>query len=138
MEPRQLLRLEGLAVSATALGAFVAIDGRFRLLLVLALPPDPTMLGYPAGPRVGSLVYDAAHAYVAPLALAAVSVLTAVPLATSVALVWTGDIGGDRAVGYGLEYPTGFAGTHLGSADDRRERDPHRCRDRSRGRRVDA
>lgn len=116
MNPRQLLRLEGLAVFATALGAFVAIDGRLWLLLVLALAPDLAMLGYLAGPRVGSLVYNAAHAYVAPLALAAAGVLAAVPLATSVALVWIGHIGADRAVGYGLKYPTGFADTHLGEA----------------------
>lgn len=115
MNPRLFLRIEGLAVFAAALGAYVAVDGRLWLLLVLALAPDLAMLGYLAGPRVGSLVYNAAHAYVAPLALAGVAVLGAIPLATSVALVWVAHIGADRAVGYGLKYPTGFGDTHLGS-----------------------
>ena len=30
-----------------------------------------------------------------------------------VALVWAAHIGVDRAVGYGLKYPTGFKHTHL-------------------------
>lgn len=115
MNPRQFLRLEGVAVFAAALGAYVAVDGRLWLLLVLALAPDLAMLGYLAGPRVGSRVYNAVHTYVAPLALAGVGVLAAAPVLTSVALVWAAHIGADRALGYGLKYPTGFGDTHLGT-----------------------
>jgi hypothetical protein len=28
-------------------------------------------------------------------------------------LIWLAHIGGDRALGYGLKYPTGFEDTHL-------------------------
>lgn len=118
MNPRQFLRLEGLAVFAAALGAYVAVDGRLWLLLVLALAPDLAMLGYLAGPRVGSHLYNAVHTYVAPLALAGVALVVAAPLITSVALVWAAHIGADRALGYGLKYPTGFGDTHLGSKGD--------------------
>ena len=34
-------------------------------------------------------------------------------LAVQVALIWVAHIGVDRALGYGLKYPTGFADTHL-------------------------
>ncbi|MFC6953262.1 DUF4260 domain-containing protein [Halorubellus litoreus] len=116
MHPKTVLRLEGAAVFAAALAAYVAVDGRLWLLLVLALAPDLSMLGYLAGARAGSVVYNAAHTYVGPLALAAVGVLVATPLATSVALVWAAHIGADRAVGYGLKYPSGFGDTHLDRA----------------------
>jgi hypothetical protein len=34
-------------------------------------------------------------------------------LAVEVGLIWLTHIGVDRAVGYGLKYPTGFKDTHL-------------------------
>lgn len=36
-----------------------------------------------------------------------------------IALVWMAHIGMDRAVGYGLNYPTGFKHTHLTHEDSR-------------------
>ena len=33
--------------------------------------------------------------------------------AVAVALIWLTHIGVDRAIGYGLKYPTGFKDTHL-------------------------
>jgi hypothetical protein len=32
----------------------------------------------------------------------------------SLALIWTAHIGMDRALGFGLKYPTAFGNTHLG------------------------
>lgn len=46
MNTRHLLRLEGVAVFAAALIAFVATDQPWWLLAVLALAPDLGMLGY--------------------------------------------------------------------------------------------
>jgi hypothetical protein len=34
--------------------------------------------------------------------------------AVAVALIWLAHIGMDRALGFGLKYPTGFRDTHLG------------------------
>jgi hypothetical protein len=98
MNPRNLLRLEGLTVFALA---------------VLALAPDLSMVGYLAGPRVGSISYNLAHTYVLPLALGAAGLYAGAELAVLVALVWAGHIGADRLVGYGLKYPTEFKHTHL-------------------------
>lgn len=113
MEPRAFLRLEGLIVLGLSLGGYVAVDGPIWLLVVLALAPDLSMVGYLAGPKIGSLSYNVVHTYSLPLVLGAIGVWTGVPVALWVALVWTGHIGADRLFGYGLKYETGFQETHL-------------------------
>ena len=40
--------------------------------------------------------------------------LVGVPAAAAGGLIWIAHIGFDRALGYGLKYPTGFGDTHLG------------------------
>ena len=113
MYPTLLLRIEGLAVFAAALATYSVFEGSLWLLALLAFAPDLAMVGYLAGARTGSAVYNAAHTYVAPLTLAAVGLWTATPLLVLGALVWTAHIGADRALGYGLKYPSGFSNTHL-------------------------
>ena len=113
MNPRLFLRLEGLAVFALAVGAYLWLGGPLWLLAVLALAPDLSMLGYLAGPRVGSNSYNLAHTYVLPVALGAAGLYPGADLAVLVALVWAGHIGADRLVGYGLKHRTEFKHTHL-------------------------
>ncbi|WP_232701879.1 DUF4260 domain-containing protein [Halobacterium wangiae] len=115
MATTRLLRLEGLAVFLAATGSFVALDGAWWLYLLLVLLPDLGMVGYLAGPRVGSWTYNAVHLYAGPLALAGAGLAFAVELAVLGGLVWAAHIGADRALGYGLKEPTGFGDTHLGS-----------------------
>lgn len=83
------------------------------LLVVLVLAPDLSMAGYLAGPGAGAAAYDAAHTYVLPTVLVAVGVIDDTNLATQLGLIWFTHIGVDRALGYGLKYPTGFKDTHL-------------------------
>jgi hypothetical protein len=111
--PRLLLRVEGAAVAATAVALYFWAGYPWWLLLVLALAPDLSFVGYAAGPRVGAVVYDAAHTYALSVPLAALGVLADVEVAVQVGLIWTAHIGIDRAVGYGLKYPTRFEDTHL-------------------------
>lgn len=113
MQPSTVLRVEGGAVLAVALGGYVAVGGPLWLLAVLALAPDLSMVGYLAGPRLGSRSYNVAHTYTLPLALGGVGVWADVRLALLVALVWIGHIGADRLVGYGLKFESGFRDTHL-------------------------
>ncbi|WP_159903992.1 DUF4260 family protein [Salinirussus salinus] len=120
MDPRQFLRVEGLAALAAALGVFLGLEGPLWLLAVLALAPDLSMLGYLGGPRAGSLAYNLAHTYTLPLALAGIPLAlarsgTAVDprLPVLVAAVWAAHIGADRLLGYGLKFETGFRDTHL-------------------------
>jgi hypothetical protein len=106
-------RLEGAFVFAAALALYVHLGYGWLPLVVLALAADVSMLGYLGGDRIGALSYDVAHTYVGPLLLAAIGVLGTVDLAVQLALIWGAHIGADRALGYGLKYPTGFKQTHL-------------------------
>jgi hypothetical protein len=110
--PRLLLRLEGAALAAAAVVVYLHLDFGWLLLVLLALAPDVSMLGYLAGDRVGSAAYDAAHTTVLPLALGVAGVLAGSDLSVQLALIWLTHVGVDRAVGYGLKYPSGFRDTH--------------------------
>jgi Domain of unknown function (DUF4260) len=111
--PRVLLRAEGLAVAVAAIALYFHAGYPWWLLVALVLAPDVSMVGYLAGPIVGAAAYDAAHTYVLPIVLVAVGVIADAELATQFGLIWFTHIGVDRAVGYGLKYPTGFKDTHL-------------------------
>lgn len=113
MEPRTILRIEGLAIFVLALARYLLLGGPIWLLVVLALAPDLAMIGYLAGPRVGSLSYNVVHTYTLPIALGAFGFWSDVRIATLVALIWAAHIGADRMVGYGLKFDTGFKDTHL-------------------------
>jgi hypothetical protein len=111
--PRLLLRAEGFAIAAAAVALYFHAGYGWLLLVLLALAPDLSLLGYLGGPRAGALAYDAAHTYVLPLALGVAGVLTGVDLPVQLALIWLVHLGVDRVVGYGLKYPSGFKDTHL-------------------------
>ena len=111
--PLTLLRVEGIAVAVAAVALYAHGDHSWLLFALLILAPDLSMLGYLAGTRVGALVYDIVHTSAWPVALGAVGVLADSDSAVAVALIWLAHIGVDRALGYGLKYPTGFKDTHL-------------------------
>jgi hypothetical protein len=111
--PRVLLHTEGLAVAVAAIALYFHAEYPWWLLLALVLAPDLSMVGYLAGPTVGAAAYDAAHTYVLPVALGAAGLVVGAETAVQVGLIWLAHVGVDRAVGYGLKYPTGFKDTHL-------------------------
>ena len=111
--PRFLLHVEGAVIAVAAVALYFHLDYPWWLLVVLALAPDLSMLGYAAGPVAGSLAYDLSHTYSIPVALGVVGVLAGADVPVQVALIWITHIGVDRAIGYGLKYPTGFKDTHL-------------------------
>jgi len=113
VEPRTFLRVEGLAVLGIALTSYFTLDGPIWLLVILALAPDLSMIGYLAGPRLGSLSYNIAHTYTLPIALGSLGFWADIRMALLVALIWVGHIGLDRLVGYGLKFESGFKNTHL-------------------------
>ena len=82
-------------------------------IVLLILAPDLSMLAYVAGPRAGALTYNVVHVLALPLALGTVGVLADSGVAVQVALIWFAHIGVDRALGYGLKYPSAFSDTHL-------------------------
>lgn len=99
--PQRFLRVEGAAIGLTALAAFFTLKGSIVLLIVLALAPDISMLGYLRGPRFGSTVYNLAHTYALPLALGGIGFWIEELLVMQVASIWIGHIGFDRLMGYG-------------------------------------
>ena len=113
MEPRTFLRVEGLAALGIALAGYFTLDGSIWLLVILGLAPDLSMIGYLAGPRLGSLSYNIVHTYTLPLALGSLGFWADIRTALLVALIWAGHIGADRLVGYGLKFESGFKNTHL-------------------------
>jgi Domain of unknown function (DUF4260) len=114
IQPRLLLRLEGAAAAAAALLVYFHHGHPWWLFVLLILAPDLTFLGYLGGTRVGAAFYNCAHTYAAPIALAAAGDFAESRTAIAIALTWIVHIGVDRALGYGLKYPTAFKETHLG------------------------
>ncbi|BAR53195.1 DUF4260 domain-containing protein [Bradyrhizobium diazoefficiens] len=109
-----LLRLEGLTLFAGMVVLYWAWDGSWLVFALLFFVPDLSFLAYLSGARFGALVYNAAHSYMAPVALLTLGFGLASPLTLSIALIWLAHIGIDRALGYGLKYSAGFGFTHLG------------------------
>jgi Domain of unknown function (DUF4260) len=109
-----LLRLEGLMLLAGMTLLYALSGGSWWIYAILFLAPDLSFAGYLAGPRIGAIIYNAAHSYLAPIALMTAGFALALPLALSIGTIWLAHIGFDRALGYGLKYSAGFGFTHLG------------------------
>ena len=110
-----LLRLEGLVLFAAMVLLYAVWGGSWWLFAILFLAPDLSFLAYLSDPKTGAIVYNAAHSYLAPVALMTLGFGLAEPLTLSIAMIWLAHIGIDRALGYGLKYAAGFGVTHLGS-----------------------
>jgi hypothetical protein len=111
---RVLLRLEGLTLFAGMTVLYAVWEGSWWVYAILFLVPDLSFAAYLAGPRVGAIVYNVAHSYMAPVTLMVVGFALSSPLVLSIAMIWLAHIGIDRALGYGLKYSAGFGFTHLG------------------------
>ncbi len=111
---KTLLRLEGLTLFVGMVVLYGVWDGSWWVFAILFLAPDLSFLAYLSGPRTGALIYNAAHSYMAPVALMTLGFGFAAPLTISIAMIWLAHIGFDRALGYGLKYAAGFGFTHLG------------------------
>jgi hypothetical protein len=109
-----LLRLEGLAAAAISAVVYARTGASWWLFAALWLLPDLSMLGYLAGSCRGARIYNAAHTYIVPIALALSALLLHVSVLLPFALIWINHIGIDRSMGYGLKYSNGFGWTHLG------------------------
>ena len=118
MTPITLLKLEGLAVLATATLIYHRLGFSWWLYIVLFLVPDLFMLGYLAGKKIGAAVYNFGHTYLIVLPIGVAAWLTDQRLVMAASLIWIAHIGFDRLLGFGLKYPSGFKETHLGGPND--------------------
>lgn len=113
LAPARTLRIEGAVLALVALLLYGRADASWWLFAGLLLLPDLGMVGFIRGPRVGALTYNLTHTLSFPLALAAAGLVIERTGPLQVALIWIAHIGLDRAMGYGLKYPTHFRDTHL-------------------------
>ena len=102
---------------ASSLLLYRFVEARWAVFFVLFLWPDLFMVGYLLNAKVGAHFYNLAHTDAFPLALGAVSVAVRQPAVMMFALIWLAHIGADRALGYGLKYPTFFKDTHVQRVD---------------------
>jgi hypothetical protein len=110
---RVWLRLEGLVALLVALWFYAQHPAGWVLFATLFLVPDLSLVAYVAGPRMGARTYNAVHSYSLPLGLLLVGTTLEGRL-SPLALIWLAHISFDRALGFGLQYPTGVGETHLG------------------------
>jgi hypothetical protein len=109
---RLWLRLEGLVVLVLAVYLYARGGHSWVVFAALFFVPDISFAAYLAGPRIGAAVYNVAHSYVGPWLVGLALFATGATLMW--ALIWGAHVGFDRALGYGLKYPTAFRDTHLG------------------------
>ncbi len=112
-KPAILLHLEGVCVFLLSLFLYRSTGGSWGFFFLLFLWPDLSMFAYWINVRAGSALYNLVHTYAAALTLAAVAFHQHHSLALGFALIWIAHVGLDRALGYGLKYPTFFKDTHL-------------------------
>jgi hypothetical protein len=111
---RTLLRVEGLAAGVAAVAIYAHAGFSWPAFVLFILAPDLSMLAYLTGPRAGAAGYNLAHTNVLAMALTLAGFFGGMPVSAAGGLIWIAHIGFDRALGYGLKYPTGFGNTHLG------------------------
>lgn len=112
--PRNILRIEALLLFGIAIWLYSTAHLSWPLFALLFLTPDIFMLGYLLNTKVGALLYNVAHTSLTYAPLAALGWQSGNSVLLSVGLIGLAHVGFDRAVGYGLKYPTAFGDTHLG------------------------
>ena len=111
--PRLLLQAEGFAVLTVSVAAFHQLNGSWLWFFLLLLWPDVFMLGYLLNPRVGAALYNVMHTELLPLYIGGAAIFEGWHNVVLFTLIWLAHIGMDRALGYGLKYPTFFKDTHF-------------------------
>ena len=109
-----ILSAEAVALFVAGVVAYLQLGGEPWWLLLLLLVPDLSMLGYLGGPRLGAVTYNLVHNLVIGLGALAIGWFAAIAPMALAGAVLVAHVGMDRALGYGLKYPTAFGDTHLG------------------------
>ena len=112
--PAIWLRIEALAIAATALAVFATTGEPWWLIPALFLVPDLSWLAYLAGPKAGAWVYNLMHSAPLPLALLIAGSFWGHNALIVAGVIGLFHIGLDRAMKYGLKYDHSFIITHLG------------------------
>jgi hypothetical protein len=112
--PKVFLHLEGSVVAI--FGAFVfffIIKGNWIFFILGFLAVDLSMLGYLSGPKFGAIIYNFFHIYLWPALITLYAILLNNNILMQAGTIWLFHIGLDRALGYGIKYPSKFKHNHL-------------------------
>jgi Domain of unknown function (DUF4260) len=111
---RRWLRLESLAAFAAGLALFATSGWNWLFIIPLILLPDVSAVGYLAGPRIGASTYNLLRTRAPGFVALGLRVWLASPAVQLIAAILIAHVGMDRALGYGLKFPSSFQETHLG------------------------
>jgi hypothetical protein len=110
---RVLLRLEGIAIGGLALHGYARLGAEWGWFALLYFAPDLSIAAYPVNVRTGGAIYNLVHTYLASALLLGFGWSLHAPGLLQAGLLLAAHIGVDRALGFGLKYPTTFRDTHL-------------------------
>jgi hypothetical protein len=113
LKPKPLLHIEGAAVLISACVLYRQSQAAWLWFGLLFFAPDLSMLGYFAGKKLGSALYNLVHTYTAPILALSTLWFSGRTSHSWVILIWLAHVGFDRMLGYGLKYETAFKDTHL-------------------------
>jgi hypothetical protein len=117
---RRWLRAEGIAAFVGGAAAWAALGAPWPWFAVLLIVPDLSVIGYLRGPHVGAIAYNVAHNWATGGLVLGLGLVLSVPGLALAGVLLVAHTGIDRALGYGLKYPTAFQDTHLGRIGRRR------------------
>jgi hypothetical protein len=111
--PRLLLSIECAAGLTLTTYLYRAAGFHWGWFFLLFFWPDLAMIGYLANVRFGAQLYNLTHTTTLPLLMAGFAYAQQKSGYLAFALIWMAHIAFDRALGYGLKYPTFFKDTHM-------------------------
>lgn len=112
--PNTQRRVESAAVLAAALFTYSELGFSWLMFAVLFFIPDLAMFFYVVSKRVGGIAYNISHCFFWPIGLGLYAWQTGETTLQAIALIWLAHCAFDRALGWGLKYPTGFCDTDMG------------------------
>lgn len=113
MRVRWIIRLESALLFCLIVMIYRYFDFSFWLFFLLLLVPDVSMVGYIKNKQFGATVYNVGHTLIFPILLCLLSYYLKWQLSLALGLIWCAHIYMDRALGYGLKYPSNFKLTHI-------------------------
>ena len=108
-------RLEAGFVFVASFYLYLHLHFHLLWFIVFLFSIDLFMIGYLFNNALGAKFYNFGHTYIIPATLVVIGVSSSTRLLVAAGIIWAAHIALDRALGYGLKYPTGFKNTHLGN-----------------------
>lgn len=109
----RILKFEGFTTLLLALFVYQLMGFNWVWFLLLIFVPDISLVGYLKNKKIGALIYNFVHNLVTATILIFVGFLSGIELFTMIGIILIAHVGMDRALGYGLKYPTSFKQTHV-------------------------